>query len=203
MFCNKCGAEVPEGSSFCPKCGNALSGSARVESTVNDVADMARDTFNNAERSFGSAINDVRKEFNGQGYTAGQPLKTDRNLLAYILLSIITCGIYGYYFLYTMARDVNVACDGDGETTGGLVAYILLSIITCGIYSIYWYYKLGNRLATNANRYDLSFQENGTTVLLWLIFGSLLCGVGYFIASNILIKNTNAICDAYNRAHGL
>ena len=102
-----------------------------------------------------------------------------------------------------MARDVNVACQGDGDNTGGLVAFILLSAVTCGIYAIYWYYKLGNRLAANAGRYGLSFQENGTTVLMWMLFGSLLCGIGSFIASNILIKNTNAICAAYNRANGL
>ena len=37
----------------------------------------------------------------------GQPLKTDRSLVSYILLSIITCGIYSYYFIYKMAYDVN------------------------------------------------------------------------------------------------
>jgi hypothetical protein len=97
-----------------------------------------------------------------------------------------------------MAHDVNIACARDGENTGGLVAYILLSIITCGIYGWYWQYKLGNRLAMTAPRYGLAFQENGTTVLLWLVFGSLLCGLGAWIAMHILIKNSNAICAAYN-----
>ncbi len=203
MFCSKCGTQVADGTAFCPSCGNALSLGARAENTFNNAANMARDTFNTAEQSFGSAINDVRNEFNGQGYTAGSPLKTDRNLLVYILLSLITCGIYGYYFLYTMARDVNVACEGDGQSTSGLVAFILLSFITCGIYAIYWYYTLGNRLCANAPRYGLNFQENGTTILMWMIFGSLICGIGAFIASNILIKNCNAICAAYNRANGL
>ena len=106
-------------------------------------------------------------------------------------------------FIYKMAHDVNIACEGDGEQTAGLVAFILLSIITCGIYSWVWYYKLGNRLAANAPRYGLSFQENGTTVLLWLVFGALLCGIGPFIAMNILIKNSNRICNAYNRKYNL
>jgi hypothetical protein len=83
-----------------------------------------------------------------------------------ILLSLITCGIYGYYFIYKLAEEVNIACEGDGEQTSGLVAFILLSFITCGIYAYYWYYKLGNRLAANAVRYNLNFQENGTTVLM-------------------------------------
>lgn len=126
------------------------------------------------------------------------PLQTDRNLAMYILLSIVTCGIYSYYFIYKMAKDVNVACEGDGKQTSGLVAFILLSMITCGIYAWVWYYNLANRLQENAPRYGLVFSDNGTSVLLWLILGSWLCGIGGFVAMNILIKNTNAICAAYN-----
>ncbi len=131
------------------------------------------------------------------------PLKTDRGLLGYIVLSILTCGIYSYYFIYSVARDVNTACAGDGKSTGGLLQFILLSILTCGIYSWWWQYSLGNRLAANAPRYGLSFTENGTTILLWLLFGSFLCFIGPFIAMNIIIKNTNSICMAYNRYNGL
>ena len=138
--------------------------------------------------------------YSGPGVT---PLKTDRGLLGYIVLSILTCGIYSYYFIYTVARDVNTACAGDGKSTGGLLQFILLSILTCGIYSWWWQYSLGNRLAANAPRYGLSFTENGTTILLWLLFGSFLCFIGPFIAMNIIIKNTNSICMAYNRYNGL
>ena len=49
----------------------------------------------------------------------------------------------------------------------------------------------------------MNFQENGTTVLMWQIFGVVLCGIGPFIAMSILIKNSNKICDAYNKAHNL
>jgi hypothetical protein len=33
---------------------------------------------------------------------------------------------------------------------------------------------------------------------MWMIFGSLLCGIGPFVAMHILIKNTNALANAYN-----
>lgn len=102
-----------------------------------------------------------------------------------------------------MARDMNIMCSGDGEQTSGLAVFILLSIVTCGIYAWIWYYKLGNRLASNAPRYGLNFQENGTTVLMWLLFGSLLCGIGPFMAMHILIKNTNTLAAAYNQSKGL
>ena len=130
-------------------------------------------------------------------------LKADRSLIAYILLNLITCGIYGWYFLYALARDVNVVCAGDGKSTPGLLKLLLLSFITCGIYSFFWYYSLGNRLAANAPRYGLNFQENGTTVLLWLVLGSMLCGIGPFIAMHIIIRNTNDLCGAYNYQHGI
>ena len=121
----------------------------------------------------------------------------------YIVLTIVTCGIYSFFFIYKLAEDVNTACNGDGEETAGLVKYMLLSIITCGIYSLIWLYKLGNRLSANSYRYGLSIQENGTTILMWYVLGSFLCGIGPLVAWHILIKNINAICSAYNRANGL
>lgn len=199
MFCRNCGKEVPENTKFCPNCGEDLS----LESKVSNAA---RKVFRSTEEELKSSISEIQQSLNGgQGVPpyAGTRLKDDRGLISYILLSLITCGIYSYYFIYKMAADVNVACEGDGEETAGLVVFICLSIITCGIYAWFWYYKLGNRLSANAGRYGLSFEENGTTVLMWLIFGSLLCGIGSFIAMNILIKNTNRICNAYNRAHHL
>ena len=133
----------------------------------------------------------------GAPYQAG-PVQTDRSLAAYILLSIVTCGIYGLYFFYRLAKDVNTMCTGDGESTPGLAAFILLSIVTCGFYAFYWYYKVGDRLAANAPRYGLSFQENGTSVLLWCIVGYITCGIGSYVAMYFIIKNTNALAAAYN-----
>ena len=225
MFCEKCGKEIPDSTKFCPSCGAPVS-------KAQDFVNKAGEAFNAAEQELGSAFDEVKQSFTGNnanqqnagyqnngagqyntGYQnnggqtpppyRGERLKDDRGLASYIILTIITCGIYSYYFIYKMAHDVNIACDGDGENTSGLVAFVLLSMITCGIYAWYWYYKLGNRLANNAGRYGLSIQENGTTVLMWCIFGAFICGIGPFIAMHILIKNSNMICNAYNRTHGL
>lgn len=125
-------------------------------------------------------------------------INTNRGLGKYILFTILTCGIYSYWFIYKLAQDINVLCSEDGKNTGGLVKFILLSVITCGIYAWFWYYNIGNRLAENAPRYNLHFSENGTSVLMWMIFGILLCGIGPFVAMHILIKNTNALAFAYN-----
>ena len=179
-YFSNCGAQVPDGTKFCPSCGKPCSTGEKVKQAAEDV-------FNKSEQELGNAFEDVKQNFQGgTGSTpppySGGRLKEDRSLVTYILLSLVTCGIYGYYFIYKLAEEVNIACEGDGEQTSGLVAFILLSFITCGIYAYYWYYKLGNRLAANAIRYNLNFQENGTTVLMWCIFGAFLCGIGQFFA---------------------
>ena len=134
-----------------------------------------------------------------QGGVYTGPLKTDRSLVLYILLGFLTCGIYQLYVFYTIMRDVNVACDGDGRHTPGLLEFILFGILTCGIYDLYWFYSVGNRLADNAPRYGLRFQENGTTLLLWMLIGSLLCFIGSYVGIYFLLNNVNAICSAYNQ----
>lgn len=178
-------------------CADAVQGAAKdVASDVNSKTEEYR-SKNTSYSSYNQ-----NSGYQGQSYPNATPLKTDRGLLGYILLTFITCGIYSYYFIYSVARDVNVACEGDGKSTGGLLKFMILSIITCGIYGWVWQYSLGNRLAANAPRYGMNFQENGTTVLLWDLFGLFLCGIGPFIAMNIIIKNTNSICMAYNRSKG-
>jgi hypothetical protein len=121
-----------------------------------------------------------------------------RGLVSYILLSAITGSIYGLFRIHVLTRDVNVMCNGDGKKTGGLLKYLLLGIITLGIYDLVWLYMLGDRLQDNAKRYNLSFKENGGTVLLWFLLGAFIV-VGPFIALHIIFKNTNALADEYNK----
>ena len=128
--------------------------------------------------------------------------RTNRSVLTYILLNFITCGIYGYIFIYGLANDVNDVCDGDGQKTGGLLAYLLLGSTSCGIYDFIWWYKLCNRISVNGPRYGVTIQENGTTFLLWSLLGSLLCGIGPFIALHQVLRNMNTLCAAYNHKNG-
>ncbi len=204
MFCPNCGAQVDDTAKVCPNCGAKCGNedfSSKVNDFANNVGGQAKTYFNEAEDQLKDAVGEIKSDFNGNS-DPGERLNDNRGLASYIILSIITCGIYSYYFIYKLAHDVNIACEGDGQETSGLVAFILLSIITCGIYAWVWYYKLGNRLQLAGSKYQLTIQENGTTVLLWLIFGSFICGIGAFVAMHILIKNSNLICGAYNREHG-
>lgn len=66
-----------------------------------------------------------------------------------VVLSLVTCGIYGIYWLYTIARDLNDLCESQNQEKGadpGLV--VVLSIVTCGIYSLYCLWKAGKMVAS-------------------------------------------------------
>ena len=121
-----------------------------------------------------------------------------RGLAGLILLSIVTFGFYGLYWIHKLAKDVNAICEGDGKKTAGLLKYFILGIITFGIYSLVWVYMLGDRLQDNGPKYNITIKESGSTVLLWLLLGSFVF-IGPFIALHIIIKNTNALADEYNK----
>ncbi len=192
MFCSKCGTQINDGEKFCPNCGAPVEVNSEIKGfTVSDTSGQYSGGYGTAD--------------NNDHVPSGvfMPLKTDRSLAIYILLSVVTCGIYSYIFLYQVAKDTNIACEGDGEETPGLLILLLLSFVTCGIYSYIWFYKLGNRISNNLTRYDNPTPDNGTTVLLWMTVGTLLCGIGPFIGLHIIIHNLNKVCECYNRAHGM
>ena len=125
----------------------------------------------------------------------------ERNFWVLLLLNIVTCGIYSYYYIYTTTRDINTMVGNDGQNTEPTTA-LLLCIFTCGIYTWFWYYAQGNRIKALADRNGIPCQENGTSYLMWLIFGSLLCGIGYYVGLYLFIKNLNNIIRAYNASMG-
>lgn len=124
-------------------------------------------------------------------------VKTNRSLLGYIILTIITFGIYGIWFIYKMKEDVNTICREDGKNTPGLIVLVLLTAITCGIYSLVWYYQLCERIANYQIRRNMSPDINGAKYLLWCIIGSFVCGIGGFVAMYLLIKGLNSIATRY------
>ena len=205
MFCSNCGTQINDGEKFCPNCGAPVQGAEQntaqftnQETASDEIKGFSADSASGANSSAGPNF--------GNTYSAPygfMPLRTDRSLLVYILLTIVTCGIYSWVFIYQLIQDVNIACDGDGEETMNFWLFFLLSLVTCGIFAYVWYYQLGNRLQNNCARYGQPTTEGGTAVLLWMLLGALLCGIGVFIGWNIIINNTNTVCRGYNRAHGI
>lgn len=61
-----------------------------------------------------------------------------------IVLSLVTCGLYTLYWLYSLAEDMDHLTGGHSGGSGGMV--LLLTIITCGLYGWYWLYRCGDAL---------------------------------------------------------
>ncbi|HIX58189.1 MAG TPA: DUF4234 domain-containing protein [Candidatus Blautia gallistercoris] len=105
----------------------------------------------------------------------------ERNVALSIVFTILTCGIYGWYWMVVLNDDMLDALNEDG-TSGGLV--LVLSLVTCGIYGLYWMYQTGRRVDRLNARYGRHTDNSG---LLYLIIGILgLSIVVYGVAQNEL-----------------
>ena len=100
-----------------------------------------------------------------------------RSIPMCIILSIVTFGIYGLYWL---ASDINTLT-GEEDSSGFKV--LILSIITLGLYELYWLYKVGERLS-NFQTYQGEMVDS-YRALVYLILGIL----GWNIIAWAFIQN--------------
>ena len=122
---------------------------------------------------------------NGPQYGNYRAPVKNRNIALCVVLSIITCGIYGIYWLVCLVDDLNVASGRTDDTSGGIV--FLLSLITCGIYGIYWMYKAGEKVAYIKQRNTGEIAS--TSFVLYLILGIIGFGsVAYALIQSELNK---------------
>lgn len=126
-------------------------------------------------------------------------LKTNRSLLKFILLSIITFGIYGLVVMSAVSTDINaIASRYDGKKTMHycLVVFIF-SGLTLGIVPLVWNHKISNRIGNELMRRGISYGFSASTFWLWSILGSLIL-VGPFIYIHKLLKSMNLLAENYN-----
>ncbi len=152
-FCPNCGNELPQDASFCNNCGAAQNGN-QAGQTINQT-------------------------INQNVYTTPAPVIAKREIIVALLLSFVTCGIYGIYWFIVMTDESNKV-SGDNSTSGGMA--FLFTLLTCGIYGIYWYYKMGQKLYLAGKTYNKNISDNS---ILYLILGLF----GFGIVSYCLIQN--------------
>lgn len=95
------------------------------------------------------------------------PIK-ERNIIVCVLLSFVTCGIYGIIWFVSMTDDMRYV-SGDQTLSGGKA--FLFTLLTCGIYGYFWAYKMGKATAiAQANR-GLPTNDNSVLYLILQLFG--------------------------------
>ncbi len=107
---------------------------------------------------------------------------SERNIAVCIILSIITCGIYGIYWFIVLTDDAKNASQ-DLQCTSGGIAF-LLTLVTCGIYGIYWAYKMGKTISSAKVKNNLPAEDNSVLYLILQILG--LGIINYAIMQNEL-----------------
>ena len=116
-----------------------------------------------------------------------------------ILLTIVTCGIYGLYWFVCITDDTN-EMSGENELAGGGMA-LLLTLVTCGIYGWYWAYKMGEKVDIIKNRGGMPSSNSGILFVVLQLFG--LGIIDYALAQDAINKysGTNGYGQSYNSGY--
>ncbi len=152
-FCSKCGAQVNDNEKFCASCGAPLGAPESAQNTTGAAGNA--NSFNNTQ--------------NQAPFTPQRPPVSQKNIAVCIILSIITCGIYGLYWLYTLTEDLNTLYGDPTATSGGMV--IVFSLLTCNIYQLYWLFKQGDRIDQIKTARGLPSGNSGILYLVLSLFG--------------------------------
>lgn len=183
-FCFKCGKELDDSAVFCSGCGanQQLNTTSTTDDNVNTNTnnDTATTTQQQSTQTTSNeqATYTTNTRSNTNGYT--RPLVENRSIALSIILSIITCGIYGLFWYAFMTNDANKVSGEYDSTSGGLT--ILYSLLTCGLYKIYWSYKVGKQLYNAGSNYGKDISDNSILYLILSLFG-------LSIISDALIQN--------------
>lgn len=180
MFCKKCGKELNDEWVRCPYCG--------AERGIDNIEEYTAKENDTNEKSNGHENNTYSSDKIGQ-----------INFWKFLLLSVITFGIYGIYILCGYVKNLNKVCEGDGRESKSYIIVFLLSIVTCGIYGLYWWYIQAERLYNAASGYGVKVKEKGSHVLIWMILGcTVMPWIGMLAAIYIMFDNMNRIALVYN-----
>ena len=145
-----------------------------------------------------------------EGYITTAPaiqLKTKRGLLKFILLSIITAGIYGVVTLSDLSNDINIiASRYDGKKTNNFcLSAMIFAPLTLGISLYCWQHKLCNRIGNELKRRNVAYKFSAATFWLWTfvygIAGGIVTGIITFLLTYLEIDPT--IITAVSAALGL
>ena len=133
-----------------------------------------------------------------QANPVGQ-LKTNRGLLKFILLSIITLGIYGLVVMSSVSSDINVIAGRyDGKKTMHYcLVFFIFSWLTMGIVPLVWSHRISSRIGKELTRRGIGYSFGAGTFWGWGILGSFIV-VGPFIYIHKLLKSMNLLAAHYN-----
>lgn len=187
MNCPNCNSPIENGASFCKNCGTPVGNQSGPSNGNPNVNYNYQQNQNQGQPNYQQPPYQSQPNYQQpyyQGQSGGKAPIARRDIAVAIVLSIVTCGIYGIYWFINLVNDLNVASDTPDDTSGGMV--FLLSLVTCGIYGIYWLYQAGKKVSYITNKYSGIASDNSIVYLLLAIFGFGI--VDYALIQNELNK---------------
>ena len=89
-----------------------------------------------------------------------------RSIVVCILLSIITFGIYGIYWLYLLVKNTRSIQKNTTSCTGEMLCLIFVPF-----YSLYWWYTRVEKVKQEFSQHNYASTGNGIVYLIFAIFG--------------------------------
>ncbi len=126
-------------------------------------------------------------------------LTTNRGLLKYILLNIITFGIYPLIVMSTISTEINVVAQRyDGKhTMHYCLIFFIFSWLTLGIAPFVWFHRISARIGNEQARRGLPQTISALSFWGWNVLGSFII-IGPFVYLYKLLNSMNSICADYN-----
>lgn len=126
-------------------------------------------------------------------------LKTSRNAIKTILLTILTFGIYAIVLYSKMSSEINLAASRyDGKKTMNFaLLFFLVGPLTLEIGTLVWFHKFSKRIGEELKRRNIDYSFGAGSFWLWDMLGILIL-VGPFIYLHKVTKAMNLINEDYN-----
>lgn len=107
-----------------------------------------------------------------------------RNPAMVLVLTLITCGIYGWVVVYQMTDEIR---EYRGDQSINPVLELVLCLITCNLYTIYWAYKYSKLILEMQMKTGVEYPSDiSLPALLLVVFG--LFSVSLLLMQNELNK---------------
>lgn len=126
-------------------------------------------------------------------------LNTSRGLMKFILLTLVTFGIYPFIFYSSISEDINIiASSYDGmQTMHYCLMRFIIAPISLGIGAIVWYHMLSARIGAELRRRGIGYSFGAGSYWGWKIVGTLIL-VGPLVYLYKLCKSMNLLAEDWN-----
>ena len=103
----------------------------------------------------------------GKRWYVTPELLEPKSIVKSILLSVVTLGIYRWFWMYSLMKRVRYLADGNSSCGMEMVCYLFVPF-----YEWYWFYTRGKRLADGAAEYGIALPRRQGIYLVILLLAS-------------------------------